>query len=83
MKFKIYDIVSSKNNTIENEEIKYIDEERVYVKSGICNIENLYLVRREPFKVFIKNLNYLKWKIIHYCNPLNYRIIHKDNIDNY
>lgn len=92
--FKINDIVSSKNGRIKNARVYMIDNDKLYLKKErgrdtICYAKNFIIIKRYnyiwsclKYAVFPKTYYFFN-RIIYKYNPLNYRIIHKDNITNY
>jgi len=89
--FKIGDLVNSTDSRIQNAEI--IDIYSInnvatilwYNKTFNVYLKNLILIKHRPFYALLKKLKYKNSQIknfIYNYNPLNYRITHKDNIDN-
>jgi len=94
MKFRLGDIVKSKNNKIINDIVieiyKYGDTYKCNLKNTHISAysHNLMLVKRSKlnyyrviFNNYINKQKYKIKKIIYDYSPLNYRIVHKDKIE--
>jgi len=90
MQFKPYDIVSSKNEVIKNREVICSENNNlVWIKDKfgnqlLCKSENLILIKRPFLAYFIRWIvgRFLK-RLEDKYNPLNYKIVHKDDIGDY
>jgi len=92
MEFKIGDIVNAHNGSIQNAEIidiftiNNVATISYYGRTSNVYFKNLVLVKHQPLYALKNKIKFQLSKIKHFIyryNPLNYRIIHKDNIEVY